>query len=721
MAVIKNKYQGTCNNPACKLHVPVGEGYVQKINNRWVTWCNQCVPERIAAAPVSGPTRVLTADGKIITPYEPQNLPLIKSLPGARWNKEEKFWTVSLDQADRQRLLEVADRIGLEVAPQLRNIVVTEESQNALHAGLYEFQVTGVNWMSKRDRALLGDDMGLGKTVQTLMALPSQAQALVIAPAGLKYNWRSEAEKWRPEFKVSVVNGRGNFRLPQPGEILIVNFDILPDWLTPPAKQRGQQDYYKQVNAWREKLKSDYPEVANVTVVVDEAHNVKNYKAARSKKVKELCRMAKVVWGLTGTPLVNRPGDLYGVLESLNMAYDVFGPWTRFQRLFNAYQGRWGLEWGTPEPVVPELLRRVMLRRRRAEVLPDLPTKTYTTLLVNDVDPKLRKQLDELWDEFGGMIEIGEELPPFEKFSEVREKLARSRVKQMLEYVENAEEQEVPLVVFSAHLAPMDALLGRPGWAVITGDTSPEKRHEIVQAFQAGRLKGVGVTIRAGGVGLTLTHAWKALFVDLDWTPAANTQAEDRICRIGQQSNKVEIVRMVSDHPLDLHVLNLLSLKMALIEAAVEKSVKGVVLPTRPVAQPTDETEEEFQARMARVQAAIEELEKKQAEERAANEKARGKAKAGQIHQREKGRATRPILPLTPERVEAVKDAFSYMLSVCDGAFSRDAQGFNKPDASVARYLVWAGLENQQEIEAAYYMLTRYHRQLSGRYPILFN
>ena len=158
-----NKFAGRCNNPACPLHknvyngVAVGEGYITKINNKWVTWCRECVPVQKTATEVE--RRILTADGKIFTPYEPQNLPLIKSLkgPGGKFgprfiNKDNggPAWEVSLEQADRQRLLEVAERLRLEVAPQLREgNLVTEQAQNALHAGLYPFQVTGVNWMAK--------------------------------------------------------------------------------------------------------------------------------------------------------------------------------------------------------------------------------------------------------------------------------------------------------------------------------------------------------------------------------------------------------------------------------------------------------------------------------------------------------------------------------------------------------------------------------------------
>jgi hypothetical protein len=305
------------------------------------------------------------------------------------------------------------------------------------------------------------------------------------------------------------------------------------------------------------------------------------------------------------------------------------------------------------------------------------------------------------------MLEVDESLPPFEKFSEIRAALAKSRVPAMLEYVEDCEEQDVPLIVFSAHLSPMDALVTRPGWAVISGATSPQRRQEIVEAFQAGRLKGVGVTIRAGGVGLTLTHAWKALFVDLDWVPGWNSQAEDRICRIGQKSNRVEVVRMVSKHPLDMHVVNLLSAKIALIEAAVERSYT-VNVPAGTTVNVKEETEEEFNLRMANIQKANEELEKNRKEQNEKDKKARAKAKVATIHEREKKKASKPLLTLTPNRTEAVRKAFQFMLSVCDGATQKDFQGFNKPDAAVAHWLLTAGLETQDELEAGYAMLTRY-------------
>ena len=120
-------------------------------------------------------------------------------------------------------------------------------------------------------------------------------------------------------------------------------------------------------------------------------------------------------------------------------------------------------------------------------------------------------------------------------------------------------------------------LLGsREGWAFIDGSTSAADREQIVEKFQNGKLRGIALSIRAAGVGLTLTRAWKAAFVDLDWTPAGNAQAEDRLCRIGQTHEHVEIVHMVSDHPLDQRVMELLVDKSRMIDGAIEQPEQGL-------------------------------------------------------------------------------------------------------------------------------------------------
>jgi SWI/SNF-related matrix-associated actin-dependent regulator 1 of chromatin subfamily A len=482
-------------------------------------------------------------------------------MPGARWDPNGKFWRVSLALRDRKLLLEIADQLGLDVDPSLREFPPSEAARNAAEAGLYGYQVEGVDWLAGRPRALLADEPGLGKTVQCLFALPDQAAVLVLCPASVKYNWKAEANRWRPEVAVEVLEGNRSFRLPRPGEILVANYEILPDELELLSDLTFNPDSQTAIR--------------NVHLILDEVHKVKNYKTQRTQVVKVLTGWVKVVWGLTGTPLLNRPSELWTILKTLGLDREVFETYEQFLELFNASRKEWGgIEWGEPLPEVPYLLGRAMLRRRRQDVRPDLPDKTYHVVPVELKGTRFR-DLDDLWREWGDCMQANGDLPSFEEFSGVRERLARSRIPAMLKLVEDYEEQGEPLVVFSAHAAPIEALRNRAGWATISGQTPPQDRQATVEDFQAGRLKGVGLTIGAGGNGLTLTRAAVVLFVDLDWTPANNVQAEDRVCRIGQEANKVLIIRLVSDHPLDRHVLEILDRKMALIRDTIDPNGGG--------------------------------------------------------------------------------------------------------------------------------------------------
>jgi len=717
-----NKFPGRCKS--CGSPVKASEGFcVRNAAGKYDCYCasTQCLPgESHEAARALPKVKELRSDGSIVMPYDPQAITLLRATPAPtdgrpRFVKATSAWNVSLAMADRPRLLEIADKLGLEVAPELREIVLPEALRETLEEGkakgLYPFQAEGVEWLGPMDRALLGDDMGLGKTLQVLFALPRGARAVVVCPNSLKFNWRDETLRWRPDLTPVVLKGKKSFRFPrEDGEIILVNYDILPPRLMPKDTGRTTARGYKIVEA--ELDEAEKALASKLVLVVDECQMVKNYKAARSKKVKELAKLAAKVWFLSGTPLKNRPPDLYGVLESGDMAYKVFGGWKRFMALFGAFKTRWGgIEWGSPAAEVPELLRRVMLRRLKKDVLPDLPDKTYREVVVNGLDKRLAAELDEAWAEYGDFIKETDELPPFEEFSALRAKLATSRISALEELVAAREDAETPVVVFSAHRTPVEALGAREGWAMILGGTPAEKRNEIVKAFQAGELKGIALTIRAGGTGLTLTAASEAIFLDRDWTPSENWQAEDRICRIGQTANKCLITTLVSDHVLDRHVNSLLLQKQALIEGAVERTVKVTPKPVEKVADLREESEDDFVARMDAITEAAREAER---------EALRDKIEHNDWLGRARGRSNRPEPVLTPERVEATREAFQFMLGRCDGAKRKDGVGFNKPDAAMAKLLIFAGLEDISFVRIAERMLSRYHRQLHENFPILF-
>jgi len=698
--VIKNKFSKRCES--CGVQVGVGKGFAFVKNGTWHTVCSSTACHRKVGMNIDknrDNVRKLTEDGKVIMEYDPKALVLLNSMPGARWNPDEKYWSVSTKTGDLERVIEIADQLKLDVPDSLRNraIVGTTDSQEAEKRAsrvrldgspLYDFQKDGVRFLSLHDQALLADDMGLGKTVQGLVAIPDNSRVIVVCPSAVKYNWRDEIALWRPDYSVRIIKGKKDDNIiADYGEIVIVNYDILPKWLIPSrdsGKKNRKGDPILEADIPTEKLSG----LKETIVIFDEGHLVKNYKAKRTQKVTQLTKNVSKVWVLTGTPLMNRPFDLWGVLCAFNM-YPL-GGFNKFVSLFNGNSsGRYGgYKFGMPTQEVVERMKRVMLRRLKSEVLKDLPPKTYQKIEVDCSSRALNRELKEfaemLADSQGinsddlSMLDL-DSIPDFDAFTKVRAILAKAKIPSLLSIVEEYEESDTPVVVFSAHRAPIYELAKRDGWDVITGDTEPEKRIEIVKKFQSGGLKGIGLTIKAGGVGLTLTKASHAIFVDRDWNPSWNIQAEDRICRIGQKSKNITIKLITSSHPLDIHIENIIEHKIKLAYLALDNHYvfdgkTDVEKKKDEFVSVVNETDDELRARIKKA-------------EYIANQEYY-KEKIRRVSSRECERVSDVDMPeLTDERKRLLSGALGYMCGVCDGARLKDGAGFNKPDACIGHWM----------------------------------
>lgn len=439
---------------------------------------------------------------------------------------------------------------------------------------LMAFQAEGVAWLAPRAGAVLADEMGLGKTIQVLAALPEGGRAVVVCPKVAKGVWLREASRWRPDLSVATLRGRGSFRWPEPGEVVVLNYEILPG------------------DAAREAVLASCPE--GVTVVADEGHALKagggkngsqRGKAFRaiSDRVRELGGRS---WVVTGSPLLNSPPEIWSLLTMVGQQSVVFGSYKRFVALMGGREGKYATEWtGAVDPGVPEMLRRAVLRREKAEVLPQMPAKVVDVLDV-DVEAKSQRELDAIQAELreagvdvdligasddswrGYYEDHGREGFRFEEFSRACEALARAKIPAALEVIEDLEERGEPVVVFSAYRASVDALAARDGWASITGDTSDEQRTELAARFQAGELRGLAGTIQAMGVAVTLTRSCHTLVIDPCWVPDLNRQAEDRTHRIGQTRTSY-VTYLRARHPLDALIFRALDVKRALVAASV--------------------------------------------------------------------------------------------------------------------------------------------------------
>lgn len=704
MTVYINSYSGKCHICGTKVAEKQGFAFKKAGDRCYYHTCASaaCIadsPAEVQAKANEKPRREITAEGQIFMPYEPEALPILRGMPSAKFNRDLKCWEVSTEPKDRARVVEGCKRLNLEMPNGFERVELSNADQaavkRAIIGGAYGYQQEGVRFLSQHDRALLGDDMGLGKTFQSVMAI--EDRAIVVCPATLKLNWANEVRKWRKDLTPVVCKGRNGFKLPASGEVVILNYEILPQEFNPTDKY----GYEHNIPAlWLKVFKK-------TTAIFDEAHLCKSYKAIRSKRAKVLALECKNAWALTGTPLMSNPFDLWGVLSTFGMAKTVFGGWSGFLLNMNGYRGRFGYHFDKPDGSVPERMRRVMLRRMKDEVLTDLPQKQIQDIVV-DLSGNLKKQVNQAWSQ---MQQMGlEALPPFSAFSEIRAKLAADRIPALIELVEGFEDAGEPVVVFSAHRAPVEAMAKRDGWAVILGDTSQKARQEAVEDFQAGLLKGIACTIKAGGTGITLTKASKMIFCDLEWNPALNMQAEDRICRIGQKASSLQYIRLVSDHTMDQHVLNLLDQKTALINAAIENQVEQSTSTNKGDAVTViQETREERDERIAK------------AAQKATQKKAQSKVQTnkGTWVGRMNGFSS---TALSSNVKATIPQAVAYMQSVCDGAFAKDDQGFNAPDAAIMHTITTSQLLSNDEdlLRFCWWTLRKYKGQCEARFPSLY-
>jgi SWI/SNF-related matrix-associated actin-dependent regulator 1 of chromatin subfamily A len=430
----------------------------------------------------------------------------------------------------------------------------------SISEGLFAHQVEGVAFLLARRRSILADDMGLGKTRQSIVALRHAAPEgpyLVICPASVKLNWQREIRQVIPDAACTILDGKESGTPVGPTNgWFILNYDILGkriDWLTG---------------------------VPWTGIIFDEAHYLKNHKSQRSAHARRLALEGDgdpVVHALTGTPLTNRPRDLFPLLQlvrhPLGRSFLSFA-----KRYCAASQSDYG--WVTDGASnLEELalqLHGIMIRRRKDEVL-DLPPKLRSWLGVEVEDGTANAEMREVMESLllarsGVANQDSSRIRLLAKLTKAREKLAAAKAKATTELLEGIIEQGGKAIVFSCYDRPVKALAkhfeGR--CVLLTGATPASKRQELVDRFQNDDTVSVFVAnIVAGGVGLNLTAARHVVFNDLDWVPTNHWQAEDRAYRIGQ-TGTVNVHYLVAKGTIDEFVRSVLEVKSALVEAVVD-------------------------------------------------------------------------------------------------------------------------------------------------------
>ena len=444
---------------------------------------------------------------------------------------------------------------------------------------LMPFQVDGVRRMRQFEgRALLGDEMGLGKTVQALVYLRGERRwkgATIVCPAYLKENWRREVKKWLPNIPVHIFSGK-KAKAVYPAGIRIINYESL----TPPVKGKTKP------GTWTHALKAH-----GDTIIMDEGHYIKNRSAGRSRACQALCANKKHVLILTGTPIENRVAELWFPLSII--VPGLFPSWWKFA---NRYCGPkfngFGMEFkgsSNVKELRKILMANVLIRRRKADVLKDLPAKRRATVPVT-LPASAMKEYTMAETNFSGWMEsnnVGKEVmerrlagEALTKMNDLINIVGKGKVKIITDWVVDQVEQCDNLVLFTVRrnmARRISKHLKKAGVdnRVITGELAVEGRQKIVDDFQAGKLPVIIGTIKAMGTGFTLTKASNVAFAQLPWSPGMLDQAEDRLHRIGQL-NPVNVWYLMAQDTIEEHLASMVNQKRKVVTSLIDgKGVKS--------------------------------------------------------------------------------------------------------------------------------------------------
>lgn len=448
---------------------------------------------------------------------------------------------------------------------------------------LLPYQLEGIAYALERKGTIIADEMGLGKTVQAIGVINADTtihKVLIICPKSLKLNWQREIERWRQREDVSIT---------------IVSYSELRK-VTP---------------------------VPLDLLIVDEAQYIKTPDAKRTKEVHAIRKNARKVLALTGTPFENRVYEIWSLLQLVDPEYwdpqktevrkdflkplpsavvlrsskpkpersasdrNLFqfkmrycGPVKRQFAKRGQIRTAWEFKGGSNLAELNLRLREsCMIRRLKRDVLTELPEKrrqivAFPTKYAEDVHAPLLVAHSEItvanYDDI--VYKLRSNKVAFEEWSRYRHMQGVEKVPLVAEHVERLLEEKQKVIVFVHHMDVADSLkLVIPHSVMVTGDTPESERMKAVDRFQNDPSTRVFIgSIRAAGVGFTLTAASTVVFAEIDPNPATMRQAEDRAHRIGQR-DMVLVQYLVSDGSIDARLCQILADKLDLWTAALDR------------------------------------------------------------------------------------------------------------------------------------------------------
>ena len=422
-------------------------------------------------------------------------------------------------------------------------------------ADLMPFQRDGVRALIKMERLLLSDDMGLGKTVQTVAALRilrargEIGSCLVVAPSSVLDQWRQELARWAPELSAIIVRGAADDRGWQwraEKEVTLVSYDVL----------RQDAGFLARLHASRK---------AWSVVVLDEAQKIKN-RNDTSEAAKNIRRLRS--WALTGTPIENDEEELASIMEFVD--HDEGMPRKHYR----------------PGAALLLRHRELQLRRKKGDVLHDLPPKLETSLTI-----PLRRDQRESYEKaeregivylrsLGAEVGIQHVLELITRLKQICNADPRTGASSKLDDIEDRlwtlTAQGHKALIFSQYTSDSSGVAAAAKHLrafnplTLTGDIPADRRSDLINQFKTGKIhKALIISLRAGGLGLNLQEASYVFHLDRWWNPAVERQAEDRTHRLGQ-TVKVNVIKYSCEDTIEERIDRILRRKQALFDRLVD-------------------------------------------------------------------------------------------------------------------------------------------------------
>lgn len=427
---------------------------------------------------------------------------------------------------------------------------------------LLPHQVAGIEFLQDHPRAILADEMGLGKTAQAILASKESGatQILVVCLKSLKRNWADEIKLWWPEATIRIIYGTQKQREDQWTDD--VNFHIA-------SYETMLRDMALLTYDWH-------------VMICDEAHKFLRHRSTKTYRcIKEIARFCRRCYLLTGTPIVTEPKDLWSMLNILD--HYTFRSYWKFVRAHCnvSYNGfGYSIEGALNCDYTAEVLSPWLIRRTKVTAGLKMPLKQFTTVWVN-LNSRQRKHYDEMFkycwthfpetDEHITVVNIVSQILRLRQITispdliqEDSQKLTGAKIDALLDLLSSAE--GTPVVIFSQFkeaLLRLKPILEKAHYKpfLYTGGMTEIERDEVLKAFQACPNGQLLCVTSAGGIGLNMTNAHIAIFLDKDWAPANNVQAQDRLHRLGQNEN-VMIYELLTRNTIEEALEHLLDRRM---------------------------------------------------------------------------------------------------------------------------------------------------------------